>query len=63
MAPPNKSGKKNAGGKFAALNLIDGDLDILAGNIKEMWLSAAQEMLAGIRKEPWVTNDIQYLCD
>lgn len=27
MAPPNKSENKMLGGKFAALNLIDSDLD------------------------------------
>lgn len=53
------------GGKFAALATIDCDIDALAGSIKEVLLSTADEVLGKQRKrkQPWVTDDILDLCD
>lgn len=47
------------------MNLGDCDVDIFAGNIKEMLQGTAQEVLRGQRKkkQPWVMNDILDLCD
>ena len=53
------------GGKFAALASLDNDIDTLAGNIKEVLITTADEVL-GRRKrkiKPWVTDDILNLCD
>lgn len=53
--------KATAGGKFAALNLVD----TLAGNIREVLLSTAQEAMGRQRKrkQPWVMNDILDICE
>lgn len=53
------------GGRFAALATLDCDIDTLAGNIKEVLLSTAKEVLGKRRKrkQPWVTEDILDLCD
>ena len=53
------------GGKFAALSTVDSDVDTLAGNIKEVLLTTADEVLGKPRrkKQPWITSDILDLCD
>ena len=53
------------GGKFAALNLIDQDIDTLANHTKEVLLTTAQEVLGKRRKKnrPWVTSEVLDLCD
>ena len=53
------------GGKFAALSLLDNDIDTMSGNINHVLLSAAEEVLGPHRRKnkPWVTNDILDLCD
>ena len=47
----------HVGGRFAALSLLDSDVDTLASNIKEVLLTTA-EVLGRQRKkpQPWVTN-------
>ncbi|PVD39481.1 hypothetical protein C0Q70_02115 [Pomacea canaliculata] len=57
--------KDTIGGKFAALNPVECDVGTPTGNIKEMPLSTAQEVLGRQRnnKQPWVTNDILDLSD
>ncbi|GFR67355.1 post-GPI attachment to proteins factor 3-like [Elysia marginata] len=53
------------GGKFAALTLIDNDVDTMANSLKEVLVSTAEEVLG--RKcrtiQPWVTNEVLDLCD
>ena len=46
------------GGKFAALYVLDSDVDTLANSLKEGPLSTAEEVLGRQRKkiQPWVTN-------
>ena len=53
------------GGKFAALNLLDSDVDTLANNINDVLLTTAEEVLGKQRKkiQPWVTNEVLDLCD
>lgn len=48
--------KATVGGKFEAMNLIDCDVDTLAGNIKEVLLSVVHEVRGSQRKkkQPWV---------
>ena len=57
--------KAQVGGKFAALNLVDGDVDTLASNIKEVLTSTADEVLGKRKKKikPWVTDAVLELCD
>ena len=54
-----------AGGRFAALNLIDSNVEMLAGNIKEVLLTTAEEVLGKRQKkiQPWITNEILDLCN
>ncbi|XP_076438257.1 uncharacterized protein LOC143277357 [Babylonia areolata] len=53
------------GGKFAALNLMDTDVDTLANNIKEVLTTTAEQVVGKERKriQPWVTNEVLDLCD
>ncbi|KAI8486085.1 hypothetical protein Bbelb_361850 [Branchiostoma belcheri] len=53
------------GGKFAALSVLDNDVDSLAENIKETLLTTAEEVLGKRRRKikPWVTDDVLNLCD
>lgn len=53
------------GGKFAALSTADSDVDTLAGNIKEVLLNTADEVIGRPRrkKQPWITSEILDLCD
>ena len=53
------------GGKFAALNLLDGSIDDLEGNFRKTVLDTAEEVLGRQRKkkQPWVTNEVLDLCD
>ena len=53
------------GGKFAALNLIDSDEETLAGDIKEVLLTTAEEVLGKRWKkiQPWIMNEVQDLCN
>ena len=53
------------GGKFAALCVLDNDVDTLANSLKQMLLSTAEEVLWRQRKKilPWVTNEVVDLCD
>ncbi|XP_076452247.1 uncharacterized protein LOC143287892 [Babylonia areolata] len=53
------------GGKFAALNLMDIDVDTLADNIKEVLTTTAEQVVGKKRKriQPWVTNEVLDLCD
>ncbi|PIK45030.1 hypothetical protein BSL78_18122 [Apostichopus japonicus] len=53
------------GGKFAALNLLDSDVDSLANNIKDVLLTTADSVLGKHRKkiQPMVTDDILELYD
>ena len=53
------------GGKFAALNLIDSDVDTMASEVKEVLLSSADEILGKRRRKikPWVTDTVLDLCD
>ena len=54
-----------AGGKFAALQVLDSDVDALANNIKEVLLTTADEVLGRKWKkiQPWVTKEVLDLCD
>ena len=49
------------GGKFAALNLLEENIDNLAENIRGALVDTASEVLGKTRKKkkPWMTNDIQ----
>ena len=52
------------GGKFAALCVLDSDVDTLANSLKEGLLSTAEEVLGRQKKvQPWVTNEFLDLCD
>ena len=53
------------GGKFAALNILDSNVDTLANDIKEVLLTTAEETLGKKRKkiQPWVTNEVLDLCN
>ena len=57
--------KAQLGGRFAALNLLDCDVNELAGGFKEAVLETAEEVLGRQRKkkQPWVTREILDLCD
>ena len=48
------------GGKFAALRVLDSNVDTLANSPKEGLLSTAEKVLARKRKkiQPWVTNEV-----
>ena len=52
-------------GKFAALSLLDSDVDTFASNIKEVLFTTAEEVLGRQRKkiQPRVTNVVLDLCD
>ncbi|XP_076443965.1 uncharacterized protein LOC143282251 [Babylonia areolata] len=53
------------GRKFAALNLMDIDVDTLSNNIKEVLTTTAEQVVGKKRKriQPWVTNEVLDLCD
>ena len=53
------------GGKFAALCVLDSDVDTLANSLKEGLLPIAEEVLGRQRTKipPWVTNKVLDLCD
>ena len=53
------------GGKFAALSILDSEVDTLASEIKEVLLTTAEEVLGRKRRktQPWVTNEVLDLCD
>ena len=53
------------GGKFAALQILDKDVDTLANGIKDVLLTTAEEVLGRERKkiQPWITNEVLDLCD
>lgn len=53
------------GGKFAALTLIDNDIDTLSNNINDVLTTTAKEVLGQKRRttKPWVTNEVLDLCD
>ncbi|XP_071500074.1 uncharacterized protein [Diadema antillarum] len=57
--------KAQVGGKFAVLSVLDNDIDTLAGNIKEVLLTTADEVLGKQQKrsKPWVTTEVLDLCD
>ena len=57
--------QENAGGEFAALCALDGDVDTLANSLKEGPLSTAEEVLGRQRKkiQPWVINKVLDMCD
>ena len=53
------------GGRFAALNVLDTDLNDLTTDFNEAVCETAEEVLGRQRKKhrPWITNDILDLCD
>ena len=53
------------GGRFAALNILDKDINELTTSFNEGVLETAEEVVGRQRKKhkPWVTNDILDLCD
>ena len=53
------------GGKFAALSLLNSDIDTLANNITSTLISSAEEVLGKKRhkNQPWVTDEVLELCD
>lgn len=53
------------GGRFAALNLLEDDINTLTDNIKDVLHETGMEVLGKARKKnkPWVTDDILDLCD
>ena len=56
--------RANRSGKFAALPVLDSDVDTRANSLKEVLLSTAEEVLWRQRKkiEPWVTNEVLHRC-
>ncbi|KAL8610857.1 hypothetical protein ACOMHN_056712 [Nucella lapillus] len=57
--------KAKIGGRFAALNLLQDDINSLTDNIREVLHETATEVPGKRRKKnkPWVTEDILDLCD
>ena len=55
----------NVGGKFAALYILDSEIDTLVNSLKEGLLATAEGVLGRQRTkiQPWVTNKILDLCD
>ena len=53
------------GGKFAALSILDSDIDTLANSLKEGLLAAAEGVLGRqkTKNQPWVTNKVLDLND
>ena len=53
------------GGRFAALNLLDSDINDLTNSFNEAVRETAEEVLGRQRKkhQPWISNDILDLCD
>lgn len=53
------------GGRFAALNLLDRDINDLTNSFNEAVRETAEEVLGRQRKkhQPWISNDILDLCD
>ena len=53
------------GGKFAALPILDSDIDTLANSLKEGLLATAEGVLGRQRTkiQPWVTNEVLDLCN
>ena len=51
------------GGKFAALNITDSDINTLADDVKKVLVTAAKDVLGRWRKkkQPWVSNETQSL--
>ena len=47
-------------GKFAALCILDSEIDTLANSLKEGLLATAEEVLGRRRTkiQPWVTNEV-----
>ena len=52
-------------GKFAALCILDSEIDTLANSLKEGLLATAEEVLGRRRTtiQPWVTNEVLDLSD
>ena len=52
-------------GTFAALCVIDSDVDTLAKRLKDGLLSTIEEVVERLWKknEPWITNEVLDLCD
>ena len=57
--------KAKVGGKFAALCVLDSDVDTIANSLKEGLLLTAEEVLGRRRTkiQPWVTNEVLDLSD
>ena len=55
----------STGRKFAALSVLDSDVDTFANSVKEVALSTAEELFGRQRKkiQPLVTNEVLDLCD
>ena len=53
------------GGKFAALNLIDSNVEMLAGDISEVLFTTAEEVLGKRWKkiQLWIMNEVLDLCN
>ena len=53
------------GGRFAALNILDKDMNKLTTRLNEAALKKAEELVGRQRKKhkPWVTNDMSHMCD
>ena len=53
------------GRKFAALCVLESDVDTLANSLKEVLLSTAEEVLRRQKKkiQPWIINEVLDMCD
>lgn len=60
-----KEFQATVGGKFAALNLIDKDINELTNALNESLTESAEQILGKRRPKhnPWMTNEILNLCD
>lgn len=67
LLDPNieKAFQARLGGRFAALAVLNDDINDLTNNLKETIQETAEEVLGRHRKkhQPWVNNEILELCD
>ena len=57
--------QSEVGGKFAALCILDSDIDTLANSLKEVLVTTATGVLGRQKTkiQPWVTNEVLDICD
>ena len=57
--------ENRVGGRYAILNFIDEDINIMTENVSEILIKTADEVLGRerIKRQKWITEDILGMCD